>query len=79
MPKLDADLPTHQGVIEFKNGSAFIVSKDKLASHAKNFREAASLISPSTDRSKMVQTWLNEMADKFGAMEEGPELENNQE
>jgi hypothetical protein len=75
MHKIDADLPTHQGVLEFKNGKAMVISRDKLASHAKGLREAAKLISTSTDRGKMVQTWLNEMADKFGAMEEGPELE----
>ncbi len=74
MHKIDADLPTHQGKLKFRNGEAVILSKDKAAAHAKNFREAAKLISTSTDRGKMVQTWLNEMADKFGAMEEGPEL-----
>lgn len=75
MHKIDTDLPTHRGQVQFKNGSAFLVSKDKAAGDAKNFREAAKLISPSTDRAKMVQTWLNEMADKYAAMEEGPELD----
>lgn len=77
MHKIDADLPSHQGAIQFRNHTALVISKDKAVAHAKNFREAAKLISPSTDRAKMVQTWLNEMADKYGAMEEGPELEGS--
>lgn len=79
MHKIDADLPTHQGKLHFKNGEAMILSKDKAAAHAKNFREAASLMSTSTERGKMVQTWLNEMADKWAAMDEGAELADAQQ
>lgn len=79
MHRIDADLPTHQGKLQFRNGEAVILSKDKAAGHAKNFREAASLISTSTERGKMVQTWLNEMADKWAAMGEGPELSDGTE
>lgn len=77
MPKIDADLPTHRGPIQFRNGVAMLVSRDKAEGDAKNFREAASLIPATSERSKMVKTWLNEMADKYGAMNEGPELESS--
>lgn len=77
MHKIDADLPDHQSAVQFKNRIALVISKDKALSHAKNFREAAKLISTATERGKLVQTYMNEMADKFGAMEEGPELKDD--
>jgi hypothetical protein len=73
MHRINSDLPIHQGKVRFRNRAALVISAEKAAGHAKNFREAASLISPTNERAKMVQTYLNEMADKFGSMEEGTE------
>lgn len=65
--EIDADYSSLHGVVKFRNGDQkyIVTSASKAASNAKGLREAASMISPTDERSKAVAAWLNEIAGKF--------------
>jgi hypothetical protein len=66
--KINRDLPDHRSKVKFRNHDkpCFVLSADKAASDAKNFREAAKLLGAvEGDRAKNVAAWLNETAGKY--------------
>jgi hypothetical protein len=66
--QIDADLPSLRAVVKFRNHEAncLLISANKAASDAKNFREAALIIqSIPGDRQKAIADWLLERAVAF--------------
>lgn len=66
--EVDADIPDHRSKVKFRNFDkpSFVLSADKAAGDAKNFREAAKLIGGiDGDRAKDVAAWLTDLAGKY--------------
>ena len=74
---IDMDMPDHRSAVKFRGQDkpSFIVSADKAAGDAQNFREAASLLlGVPGERARYVAEWLNNLASTYQAGSEAPEL-----
>jgi hypothetical protein len=65
--QIDADIPSLRTVVKFRNleQNCMVIAANKAKSDAKNFREAASILSAGDDRAKALSEWLLERAVAF--------------
>jgi len=70
--EIDAEFQQLHGVVKFRGNDQkyMMIAANKAASNAKVLREAASLISTSEERPKVVAEWLNDLAGKFERCED---------
>lgn len=67
MHHIDADIPSLRTVVKFRNleQNCMVIAANKAKSDAKNFREAASILSSGDERAKVMSEWLLERAVAF--------------
>jgi hypothetical protein len=74
---IDMEMPDHRSAVKFRgqDKACFLLSADKAAGDAQNFREAANLLaSVAGQRAQYVAEWLNDLASKYAGVSEAPEL-----
>jgi hypothetical protein len=74
---IDMDMPDHRSAVKFRGQDkpGFLLSAEKAAGDAQNFREAAALLAAVPgDRARNVAEWLNDLASKYAGVSEAPEM-----